>query len=78
MPLYEYRCRACGQTEERLEPLAAPEVHACAHCGAPMGMERQLSVPALAMQEARSAGGLAEAPPCASGGGCEAGCPFAS
>ena len=25
MPLYEYRCEACGQPEEKLESLSAPE-----------------------------------------------------
>jgi putative FmdB family regulatory protein len=77
MPLYEYRCRSCGQNEEKLESLAAPETHACGHCGAETGMQRQLSVPALASQEGWD-GGAAEAPPCASGGGCGGGCPFAN
>ena len=29
MPLYEYRCDACGQPEEKLESLSAPQSHAC-------------------------------------------------
>ena len=33
MPLYEYRCEACGQPEEKLESLSAPEAHACPACG---------------------------------------------
>ena len=43
MPLYEYRCEACGAEEEALEGFSAPSEHACARCGAPLGMRRQLS-----------------------------------
>lgn len=43
MPLYEYRCEACGAQEEALESFSAPTEHACAVCGAPAGMHRQLS-----------------------------------
>ena len=49
MPLYEYRCEACGQPEEKLESLSAPEVHACPACGAAEGMKRQLSVAAFTL-----------------------------
>jgi putative FmdB family regulatory protein len=49
MPLYEYRCEACGKPEEKLESLSAPEVHACPLCGAPEGMKRQLSVAAFSL-----------------------------
>ena len=49
MPLYEYRCEACGQPEEKLESLAAPEIHACPACGAAQGMKRQVSVAAFAL-----------------------------
>lgn len=74
MPLYEYRCEACGRSEERLESLAAPSRHDCPGCDAALGMVRQLSVPALATQYA--GGGLPERPPCAAGGGCGGACPF--
>jgi putative FmdB family regulatory protein len=43
MPLYEYRCEACGAEEEALESFSAPSEHACVQCGAPAGMRRQLS-----------------------------------
>jgi putative FmdB family regulatory protein len=43
MPLYEYRCEACGAEEEALESFSAPSEHACAQCGSPAGMRRQLS-----------------------------------
>ena len=49
MPLYEYRCEACGQPEERLESLSAPLVHTCGACGAEEGMKRQLSVAAFSL-----------------------------
>jgi putative FmdB family regulatory protein len=75
MPIYEYRCDTCGQTEELLQGLSADPRHDCA-CGAPMGMLRQPSVPALASPEPGYAG-QPDAPPCASGGGCGGGCPFA-
>ncbi|MBS1783965.1 MAG: zinc ribbon domain-containing protein [Acidobacteria bacterium] len=43
MPLYEYRCEACGTQEEALESFSAPTEHACSACGAGQGMKRQLS-----------------------------------
>ncbi len=49
MPLYEYRCEACGQPEEKLESLSAPTSHACPGCGAADGMKRQLSVAAFSL-----------------------------
>ena len=49
MPLYEYRCEACGRPEEKLESLSAPEAHACPACGATLGMKRQVSVAAFAL-----------------------------
>ena len=44
MPLYEYRCEACGRAEEKLESMSAPEAHACPACGLASGMKRQVSV----------------------------------
>jgi len=88
MPLYEYRCEACGQPEEKLESLSAPEVHACGACGAAQGMKRQVSVAAFtlagggwykgAASEPAAPTAKAEAPK--SGHGCAAGgcgCPLA-
>jgi putative FmdB family regulatory protein len=43
MPIYEYLCAACGQAEERIQGFSAPDRHDCAHCGAPLGMERRVS-----------------------------------
>jgi putative FmdB family regulatory protein len=44
MPIYEYRCEDCGAKEEKLQPISAPEVHACPTCGLEAGMKRQISV----------------------------------
>ncbi len=88
MPLYEYRCEACGQPEEKLEGISAPPVHACPACGAAEGMKRQLSVAAFALsgdgwykgaaQEPSAPAVKTEAPKgghgCAAGG---CGCPLA-
>jgi putative FmdB family regulatory protein len=89
MPLYEYRCEACGQPEERLESLSAPEVHDCGACGAAAGMKRQVSVAAFtlagggwykgaASEPSPAPGPKADAPKgghgCAAGG---CGCPLA-
>ena len=43
MPLYEYRCAACGAKEEKLQSFSAPTEHDCGQCGQPAGMTRQLS-----------------------------------
>jgi putative FmdB family regulatory protein len=87
MPLYEYRCEACGQSEEKLESLSAPTAHACSACGAAEGMKRQLSVAAFALTgggwykgaaSEPAAPAKAEAPKTGHGcnpGGC--GCPLA-
>ena len=44
MPLYEYRCEACGEEEEKLEGFAAPTEHDCPQCGVPEGMHRKVSL----------------------------------
>lgn len=88
MPLYEYRCEACGQPEEKLESLSAPEMHACPACGVSEGMKRQLSVTAFSLagggwykgaaSEPTSSTAKTETPKAAPGcaaGGC--GCPLA-
>ena len=49
MPLYEYRCEACGELEEKLESLSAPETHDCPKCGKPAGMKRQISAVSFAL-----------------------------
>jgi putative FmdB family regulatory protein len=33
LPVYEYACRACGATEEHLQPLGSDAPGPCAACG---------------------------------------------
>jgi putative FmdB family regulatory protein len=33
MPVYEYRCRACGSTLEEIQPMGAPPPGPCPKCG---------------------------------------------
>ena len=33
MPLYEYRCRSCGETVEHLQPMGAAPPGPCRKCG---------------------------------------------
>jgi len=34
LPVYEYRCSACGHTYEQREGFDAPNENVCPHCGA--------------------------------------------
>lgn len=82
MPLYEYRCEACGQREEKLESLSAPEAHDCPACGVKVAMKRQISVAAFALNGGGWYKGAASEPASApvAGGACASGscgCPFA-
>ena len=43
MPLYEYRCEACGAKEERLQSFSAPTAHDCPKCGLAEAMHREIS-----------------------------------
>lgn len=87
MPLYEYRCEACGGAEEKLESFSAPMEHDCPQCAATNGMKRQLSAAAFNLSgggwyaEGYSASGKTATAPAApttpapaAGGGCCAGC----
>ena len=33
MPVYEYRCKACGAVREEIQPMGAPPPEACLACG---------------------------------------------
>lgn len=82
MPIYEYRCEACGAQEEKLESLSAPEIHACGTCGAESGMKRQVSAPAFTFSGSGwyasdyagkgkdASGSEPPSPPSCCGGGC--------
>ena len=45
MPLYEYRCRKCGHTFEKIESVNASDKKKCPKCGA--RAERVHSAPAI-------------------------------
>jgi putative FmdB family regulatory protein len=45
MPLYEYRCRECDHTYEKLERMSAPSSGTCPECGGEA--TRLIGVPAL-------------------------------
>lgn len=45
MPLYEYRCKACGHVFEKIQSFSAPEVKECPVCQGEV--ERLLSAPAV-------------------------------
>jgi putative FmdB family regulatory protein len=70
MPIYEYRCRACGRTDEVLRPLAEADDAVTCTCGA----DDSVRLPSLVARtspvgaELPMAGGAPSAP--AGGGGC--------
>ncbi len=45
MPLYEYRCRKCGATIEKIQKFSDPPLAKCQKCGG--RLERLLSPPAI-------------------------------
>ena len=45
MPLYEYRCRACGTRFERIRKFSDPPLSECPSCGGEV--EKLLSAPAI-------------------------------
>jgi putative FmdB family regulatory protein len=46
MPLYEYRCDACGHVFERIQKFSDPPVEVCPGCGEPK-VQKLLSSPAI-------------------------------
>jgi len=73
MPIYEYKCDACGKIEELLENLSSSNCHACSTCGAPMSMQRQHSIPSV--RNGSSCGTASTESEACKGSGCN--CPFA-
>ena len=44
MPFYEFKCKKCGVTEEHMLPVdKRHSKHKCQACGAPKGLELQIS-----------------------------------
>ena len=50
MPIYEYRCEACGHALEALQKLSDEPLRECPECGAPQ-LRRLVSAPAIGVQE---------------------------
>ena len=45
MPLYEYECKSCHTTTERIQKFSDPPLTVCPHCGGEL--EQLLSAPAV-------------------------------
>ncbi len=45
MPIYEYKCKKCHHTFERIQKFSDPHVKKCPDCGGPV--EQVLSAPAV-------------------------------
>ena len=80
MPIYQYRCRQCGQVSEfLLSTLPENETQACSSCGS-SNMERLISAPSLLKtsihSERTTCCGRTErcdTPPCSTDTGCHRG-----
>ncbi len=46
MPIYAFRCEACGHTFDRLQKLSDPDPRECPECGAE-SVKRQVTAPAF-------------------------------
>lgn len=47
MPIYAFRCQACGHAFDRLQKLSDPDPSACPECGQAHQVRRQLTAPAF-------------------------------
>jgi len=70
MPIYEYRCKNCGEQVEVLVRSRTSNPPTCPHCGSPL-LEKLLSAPYVMKRQRRPAGltccgqeDRCEAPPC--------------
>ena len=45
MPMYEYKCSACGKTTEEIQKFDSPPPEECPHCGKKHTLERALGAP---------------------------------
>jgi putative FmdB family regulatory protein len=77
MPIYEYRCQACGAVSEFLTGVGTDEELVCKQCGSTK-MEKLMSVMSFMSHSPQRAAGRTccgreercETPPCSSGVGC--------
>jgi len=49
MPIYEYRCEACGETHDALQKVNDPHLTECPACGKP-ALKRLISAPAFRLK----------------------------
>ena len=75
MPIYEYKCRSCGQVSEVLVHGSDAGNSVCPGCGS-HDLERLLSAPSLVMEKGKPSGSTCcgrtercDKPPCSSGEG---------
>ena len=47
MPLYEYKCRLCGQHFDKLQKFSDEPLTTCELCGQPNAVDRLISTPAF-------------------------------
>ena len=47
MPIYAFRCNACGHEFDRLQKLSDPDPDTCPDCAAVGGVSRQLTAPSF-------------------------------
>jgi putative FmdB family regulatory protein len=47
MPIYVFRCEACGHKFDRLQKLSAPDPDVCPNCGKHDTVRRQVTAPAF-------------------------------
>jgi putative FmdB family regulatory protein len=76
MPIYEYKCKNCGEISEFLiHGHEGEQKLTCSSCGS-VDLEKKLSVPAMVRTEHSSGGtccgreNRCDTPPCSSGGRC--------
>jgi putative FmdB family regulatory protein len=77
MPIYEYRCRQCGNLSEYLVGIGDDDPIRCKHCGS-LHMSRILSAASFTLPSSQRAPGRTccgreercERPPCSEGGAC--------
>ena len=77
MPVYQYKCRNCGEISEFMLPMQQNnEIIACRSCGE-RDMQRMITAPNLVKARANAPGSTCcgrnercDTPPCSTGDGC--------
>ena len=73
MPIYQYRCSACGALQEVLAKMSDPAPDRCASCGAEGALQKQISRTSFALKGGgwyrEGYAGTSNQAPASSGGG---------